>query len=69
MENGDITGTAPLSDYDRAKIDMLKMRDSFMKLNKADQERLIKEAVAVWAPGADPFKTKIIVGTLTKFIG
>lgn len=60
---------APAGDYDNACRRMLEFRESFKALGKADQERLVKAAVPVWAPNADPLKTKFIVSTITKLLG
>ena len=55
--------------FDSAYNDMLKFRESFLKLSKPDQERLIKAAVPVWAPKADPIKKKVIISTVLKLLG
>lgn len=56
------------ADFEKAYREMLAFRETFLKLEKPEQERLIKAAVPVWAPKADPLKTKFIVGTIMKLL-
>lgn len=62
------TAEEPVSDYEKAYREMLAFRESFLKLSKPEQERLIKAIVPVWDPKADPLKTRFIVNTVTKLL-
>ncbi len=57
------------ADYDRVYSDMLALRESLMKLSRADRERLIRAAVPVWAPKTDPIKAKFITAAIMKLLG
>ena len=59
----------PRTDYERAYQDVVRMRESFLKLSKPERERLLKEAYALWAPNSDPIKTKVVLSTLNKVLG
>ena len=57
------------SAYAEAREDMIRMRESFLKLEKGERERLLNEAITLWAPKTDPIKRRIILSGLEKLIG
>ena len=63
MENN---GTA--NDYEKAYGEMLAFRESLLKLDKPEQERLIQATVRLWAPKTEPIKTRFIVNTIMKLL-
>lgn len=49
-----------VSNYDRAREDLLRFKSSFDKLNKSEKDRLVDEMVGLLMPNSSPFQTKMV---------
>ena len=68
MEKLCSTPAEPKAGYDKVFADMLALREEYLKLTKEEQDRLLKEAFPVWFPNVDPFKTRLILGSIGKLL-
>lgn len=48
-----------VSNYDRAREDLLRFKSSFDKLNKSEKDRLVDEMVGLLMPKASGLQTKM----------
>ena len=49
-----------VSNYDRAREDLLRFKSSFDKLNKSEKDRLVDEMVGLLMPNSSPLQTKMV---------
>ena len=49
-----------VSNYDRAREDLLRFKSSFDKLNKSEKDRLVDEMVGLLMPNASGLQTKMV---------
>ena len=49
-----------VSNYDRAREDLLRFKGSFGKLNKAEKEKLVDEMIGILMPNSSPLQTKMV---------
>lgn len=49
-----------VSNYDRAREDLLRFKSSFDKLNKSEKDRLVDEMVGLLMPKASSLQTKMV---------
>ena len=49
-----------VSNYDRAREDLLRFKSSFGKLNKSEKDRLVDEMVGLLMPNASGLQTKMV---------